>query len=425
MAAQIPAQTQAELEAATASANVAEQLKKAAQSRKETAAANLEATKLVAESEKAKVELDTSRLTLLKSGLPASPDVKKYLPEKPSAPVLNATIDRLTFEQVDKMATKFSDEIRKSLDAKPDKPRPVLVFDSNKVRALLAVEQAVREGMISVEKRVGNSVDALRAKLAVQPTATLAPDGPRPAMAPGSLLLISSIVENVMAYAAILKTQWGFATASTSSNAEATLLPLVQSRLMADATIIEPDAALALSNAPSALLGHLAAIRTVIDDARKTVSDAASKSQAIRSAVLHNNEPSSVTAQSELSRHADDIDHLALATATEADEADKFLSTLLTLDTQGTSLIDSAQRGEALRSSLGGSAPIYTLVIKVVASDADTVVTDRLFSGLKIYIGTTILAQWKLIDAGGVIRGINASMTSASPHQIALTELKS
>ena len=406
------APAQAVLDAVTSAASIAEQQKKAAQAKKDAAAANLDAAKA-----------EASRIELLKASLPAPPDATKYQAEKPTASNLNASIARITFNQV----KELSDDISKAIQAavpvtQGSKKEVTLIAESNKVRLLLAVEQATREGMCSVLARLAKLTADLRTRIDRQATLAAPAVAPLPSIASGGLLLISSIVENVMAYAASLRTQWGFATTSSTSSAETLLVSLIYSKL-SRVRVVDPDAILALLGQESELAVNLLSTRNAINAARIAISDAALWSAKKRSSVHieQGNDTAQNTAQLDAAQSADEVDRLASLTGSCMDEADKFLTALFIIDAQGGTIFDSAQRGEILRKSLGAIESVYTLLVKIVSSDADTVASDRLFSGLKLYVGTTTTAQWKLIDCRGVIRGTGAHMVTTKPHQIQLT----
>lgn len=416
------AQTPADLDAATLSANIAEQQKKAAQARKDAAVADAEAANLAtktandlsktkAEVDKAKADAEKAQMDAVKAGLPTPPDPSKYRAEMPTAPTLNATITRLTYEQAEVLSTDLGTEIAAAL-ANATPATTALIADDGKVRTLLALEQATREGLLSVTTRVTSITSNLHGKIAAQPT---------PAFAPGALLLIGSVLENVMAYASAMRTQWGFATFSATSNAEAVLVPLVQAKLVTKVSLVEADPTLALPSATSEISKGLAKLRTAIDSARKEISAAAAWSKDKRESTVpkdDKDEPGK-KAHADAVKLADEVDRLALLVGTTSDEADKFVAAMFVVDAQMSTTFDAAQRGETLRGTLDNK-DVYTLVVKVITSDADTVATDRLFSGLKVYVGNTTLARWKLIDSKGVVRGVGAKKATNGPHRIVL-----
>jgi hypothetical protein len=94
---------------------------------------------------------------------------------------------------------------------------------------------------------------------------------------------------------------------------------------------------------------------------------------------------------------------------------------LLVVDAQSNTPFDAARRGEALADTLSKVSRTLTLTLKVIASDADTVATDRLFGGLKVFAGNTTIARWKLTGSNGVVVGSGSEMLSAAPARIPLT----
>lgn len=376
-----------------------------------------ESDKAKADSDKAKADADKAQVEAVKAGLPTPPDPTKYKIDKPAAPALNATIARLTFTQANQLANGFADSIARSIAPfVNDKPDPValakvaLLADDAKARTLLAVADATKEGLLSVDARLKASTNELKGKKANQPF---------PAFAPGALLTIGSLLENVLAYATILRTQYAFTSVSTVTAAEAALQAVVQGRLTGmNLKVVDTDALLPLAANSSELAGGLKNLRGSISSARKEATDSGNWVKDRRETV-----PVGETEAAKKSRlkSADDVERLAEALGKIADDADKFVAALFVVDTQGNTPFNASQRGEALAGTLNKSDRTLTLTVKVITSDADTAATDGIFAGFKVYAGNATVARWKLVDRDGVVVGAGADMLSSAPTRIALT----
>jgi len=133
------------------------------------------------------------------------------------------------------------------------------------------------------------------------------------------------------------------------------------------------------------------------------------------------NDEATKTSRIEALRPADEVDRLAVVVGATADEADKLVSALFVVDAQGNTPYDAALRGEAIRTIQSGKT-VLTLVLRVVTADADTVATDRLFSGLKIYVGNATVARWKLIGSNGSLKGAGAAIEMTVPARVNLPD---
>jgi hypothetical protein len=407
------AQTQADLDKATLAANIAEQEKKAAESKKAAAiaaadaaaaaskAANdlaknkAESDKSKADADKAKADADKAVFDSVKAGLPTPPDPTKYKIDKPSAPALGATIGRLTYEQAVGLADKIGPKVVTAAAA-----GSTLVADDAKVRTLMAMGTATKEGLLTAQSGLDGQTRALQDRMKAQP---------RTAFATGTALAIGSLLENVLAYATILRTQYGFATVSATTNAEATLTALVLGQLAGQLSFVDAEGALPQAN--SEVAGRLAGLRNAILAARTAIGEAARWSKERRAAA-----PSGTTdaekaaSRANNTREADEVDRMAEALGKAVDEAQKLTAALFVVDAQGNTAFDAAQRGEALTKTLSGAAKVMTLTLKVVSSDVDTVATDGLFRGLRVSAGNTTIARWKLVDSTGKLIGAGAEM---------------
>ena len=453
------AQTQADLDKATLSANIAEQERKAAESKKASAVAaadaaaaaskaandlaknkaesdkskadadkakadadkaaadadkarvdvdkaKADASKASADADKAKADADKATFDSVKAGLPTPPDPAKYKIEKPAAPALGATIGRLTYQQAVKLAAKIGPKVASAAAGS------ILVADDVKVRTLMAMGTATKEGLLTAKSGLEGQTKSLRERMADQPTT---------AFAVGTALAIGSLLENVLAYATILRTQYGIASASATTNSEAALTALVLAQLAGQVTFVDADGA--LPQASSNISGQLGGLRTTILTARGVVADAARWSKERRDAAPKGTtEVEKAASRAANVKAADEVDRLAEALGKAVDEAQRLTAALFVVDAQGNTAYDAAQRGEALASTLAEGGKVMTLTLKVISSDVDTVATDRLFSGLKIYAGNTTIGRWKLVDSTGKLVSAGAEMEEQGPQRIALSE---
>ena len=433
------AQTQADLDKAKLAADIAEQQKKAAEAKKAVAAAEAEAAavatkaandiiknqaetdKAKADAEKAKTEADKAKveagkakfevekaeIDAFKAGLPTVPDTSKYKVDKPSAPTLNATVGRLTFEEAKDLAASMGPAILSKAGGR------VLVGDDGKVRALMAVADATNESLILVETDVKDRLDRLDKRLKEAPTIA----------SPTAALAIGSLLENILAYATILRTQYGFGTASTKSNAEEALTALIVEMVVGQAgtSYVDPDGAFPMTG--SVLMQRLNKLKATLASARTQLANAPQDSRKLREttppAAATEAEKAAFKASKAKAADLADLDAEALAKSIE--DAQKFLVGLFVVDAQGTSPFDAAQRGETLKAALG-TGTVALLSVKVIPSDADTVATDRLFSGFKAYVGTSTIARWKLVGGDGKVIAAGADVKSHAPQRVQLTD---
>ncbi len=452
------AQTQADLDRATLAANIAEQERKAAESKKAAAIAAADAAaaaskaandlaknkaesdkskadadkaradadkatadaerarvdvdkaksdagKAAADADKAKADADKAVFDSVKAGLPTPPDPAKYKIDKPAAPALGATIGRLTYQQAAKLAAKIGPKIAAAAAGN------TLVADDAKVRTLMAMGTATKEGLLTAQSGLDGQTKALQGRMK---------DQPMTAFATGTALAIGSLLENLLAYATILRTQYGFATVSSTTNAEATLTALVLGQLAERLSFVDADGALPQAN--SEVAGRLGGLRHTILTARAAIGDAARWSKERRDAA-----PSGTTdaekaaSRAANARAADEVDRLAEALGKAVDEAQKLTAALFVVDAQGNTAYDAAQRGEALTKTLTGAGKVMTLTLKVVSSDVDTVATDGLFRGFKVYAGNTTIGRWKLVDSTGKLISAGAEMEEQGPQRVELT----
>lgn len=439
----VVAQTQGDLDKAKLAADIAEQQKKTAEAKKAAAAAEAEAAaiatksandliknqadadkakadaeKAKADAEKAKTDADKAKveagkakfdvekaeIEAFKAGLPTPPDPTKYKVDKPSAPTLNATVGRLTFEQAKTLAGTLAPKI---FEKAKDK---ILVGDDGKLRALTALATATSESLTLVNADVTDRHRRLDNRLGIQPLEA----------SPTAALAIGSLLENVLAYATILRTQYGFGTASTSTNAEAALVALVLQAMPTTTTFVDMDGV--FPQGSSDLAKKMALLKDNLAKARTLLADAPERSRKIRDKAPEGATDAEKNASKAANvKAADDADKLAEALAKSVDEAQKFVVGILVVDAQGTSPFDAAQRGETLKATLAAK-PVATLTLKVISSDADTVATDRLFSGFKVFVGTSTVARWKVVDSTGVLLGAGADMVGNPPERIQLTD---
>jgi len=446
------AQTQADLDKATLAANIAEQERKAADSKKAAATAAADAAaaaskaandlaknkaesdkaradadkatadadkarvdvdkaksdagKAAADADKAKADADKAVFDSVKAGLPAPPDPTKYKIEKPAAPALGATIGRLTYQQAVKLAGKIGPKVAAAAAGS------TLVADDAKVRTLMAMGTATREGLLTAKSGLDGQIEALQNRMKGQPMT---------AFSSGTALAIGSLLENVLAYATILRTQYGFATVSATTNAEATLTASVLGQLAGQLSFVDADGA--LPQASSEVAGRLGGLRNTILTARTAISDAARWSKERRDAApVGTTDAEKAAFRAANTRAADEVDRLAEALGKAVDEAQKLTAALFVVDAQGNTAYDAAQRGEALTKTLTSGGKVMTLTLKVISSDVDTVATDGLFSRFKVYAGNTTIGRWKLVDSTGKLISAGAEMEQQGPERVQLTD---
>jgi len=109
----------------------------------------------------------------------------------------------------------------------------------------------------------------------------------------------------------------------------------------------------------------------------------------------------------------------AAKTVTElANEADKVLAGLYTVDAQGNSLIDAAVRGGRLRNRLAASAQsTYFLSVTTITSDVDLAAKDGLFTKAATSLSSNTIASWKMTNVFGSIVSTGA-LNKATPTEV-------
>lgn len=402
------AAAQAEADAAAIAAKAANDLAKgkadADKARADADKAKVDIEKSKADADKSKADADKAAIETVKAGLPAAPDPSKYKIDKPTAPNLAATVGRLTYDQAVLLAASMSADINTKAAGK------TLLPDDAKVRTLMAMGTATKEALLTAKTGLDGQVNAVKDKINQNPAT---------AFAPGVALAIGALAENILSYAYILRTQYGFTTASVSSNAEAALTALVLQKAIAGGiTVIDADGALPQN--PSDISNQLGSLRNSIKTARDTVLAAGSESKKRRDAAPVGADDAAKAANRAANiKFADELDRLADTLGKTIDEAQKLAAALFVVDAQGNIPFDLAQRGETLAATLSGKS-IATLTLKVITSDADTVATDGIFRGFKVYAGNTTVARWKLVDSKGVVIGAGASMKNSEMERIKL-----
>lgn len=412
------AQSDAAIAAATAKTNLAKA--QADTEKAQVDAANAAATAKIALA-KAQAEAEKAQIDAAKSGLPNIPDPSKYKIDKPTAVTLTATVSRLTFYQAHGLANSLANDIAAAV-AKLNSQQPVaLVPDDVRLRTMLALEQSANNAAVVAHTRLNHSIN----ELDVLMSPVVAPPPPIPLVVPAAapLALIANLAETALAYATILRTQYAFVSVSTSANAEATLIAQAQSKLASQGGIelVDPEAVLVLSTANSTLAGNLKTLTDTITRARQKILEAGAWSRGKRGQAPL---PEAASEADKRARAAElataaEVDRAVAALTGSSDDAGKMIAALYAVDAQGNTPIDAALRGEALRAGLSNKT-VLTLTLKVVAADADTAVSDGLFRGLRVHVGHTTVARWKLSDSRGVLRGAGVSAESSSPSRVAL-----
>ncbi len=403
------AQTAEELAAAKLAAEIADQLKKAAEARKAAAVADAEAANAAAKAAsdlaKAQADAQLAQANALKAGLPTPPDPSKYLPGTPSAPDLKATVLKLTFEQTDRLAEQLAPKIQAAVVAALAPGAAIegvlLMPDDDKARALLAQHRGVAASLDLIEAGLHSmTLDLLEAKA----------DEVR-AFA-GTALAVGSLLENALAYAAALRKVYGFATQDAKTAAEAILLAKLRGRMAASRLrVVDVTAAWPREGQSSALTAKLDAVRVRIGEAREAVR----KTTRAPSPGPGAGTAGKASEQDKKTRQAK-----AEALAKQADDAEEFLVALHAVNAQGSTLLFDAQRGERLSALLAAPTKSFTLAVSLAGSHADTVATDRLFSGLKIHVGNTTVAHWKLVGADGVLLAAGAELDALALKRVEL-----
>ncbi|MBL8306176.1 MAG: hypothetical protein JNM33_05735 [Rubrivivax sp.] len=410
------AQTAEELAAAKLAAEIAEQQKKAAEARKAAAVADAEAAnaaakaaselaKARADADKALADAQLAQANALKAGLPTPPDPSKYRPEAPAAPDLKATVLKLTFEQTDRLAEQLAPKIQAAVVAALGPGAAIegvlLMPDDDKARALLAQHRGV-----------GASLDLIEAGLRSMTLDLLEAKADEVRAFAGTALAVGSLLENALAYAAALRKVYGFATEDAKTEAEPILLAKLRGHMAASRLrVVDVTAAWPGEGQSSALTAKLDAVRVRIGEAREAVRKATRAPSPGRGA----GPDGKTSEQDKKTRQAK-----AEALAKQADDAEKFLVALHAVNAQGSTLLFDAQRGERLSALLTASTKSFTLAVSVAGSHADTVATDRLFSGLKVHVGNTTVAHWKLVGADGVVLAAGAELDALSPRRVEL-----
>lgn len=384
---------------------------------------------------KAEADADKAKLDYLKAQLPSIPDPAKYKLAAPTAPNVAATASKMTFKEVKTLSEKIASAIEAQLkDLAASKTTPpavattppattttaeaapsaagatashksLLLPEDARTRTLIALSRAVREMLDQANKRLAGEGDRLDAKVAGR-------IAPRSAI---FLPALSALGELVLSYATILRTQYGFTTVSQTSLAEAVLRSNVLGKLAAsrDIQIIEPDAIIPVTPSPGTTfpeLDKLTALQKTIDVVGEKVRSAAQKVEALRRSAPGLPEDQKKAAL----KLAEEIEVMATALTTSADQVNKALAALYVADAQGNTALDSALRGGMLDQKLQSSPHSYVFSLKAAASDVDTLAANRFFSGLHVGVGSNTIAHWRLTSIDGVIRG-SASDQQDSP----------
>lgn len=414
------AQSDAAIAAATARTNLAKAQAEAEKAQVD--ASNAAATAKVALA-KAQAEAEKAQIDAAKAGLPTIPDPAKYKIDKPTAVTLTATVSRLTFHQAHGLANRLADDIAATVTGLNAAQPVALVPDDVRLRTLLALEQSVNNAAVVARSRLVHSIGELNAMMAPVPVQPPPPTNLGLGAAAAPLSLIGNLAETALAYATILRTQYAFSSVVTSSNAEATLVAQAQSKLASrqNLEVVDPEAVLVLSTSASTITKNTRDLTDTIALARQKVLDAAAWSKEKRGQPPL---PDTATDTQKKARAAElaaaaEVDRVAATLGGSSDDAGKMMAALYVVDAQGNTPIDAALRGEALRSGLSNKL-VLTLTLKVISADADTVVSDGLFRGLRMHVGHTTVARWKLSDSGGVLRGAGVSAEANSPSRVEL-----
>jgi len=426
------AQSQPALDAATASAALQEALKRESDARAAIAKnavdiANAEASARAALA-KAQVDAEQARSNYYQSLVP---DPSKYKVAAPGTPKLNASAAIRAFNETAEAASAISAEVARIAPAAEENgrcPNEVWLLPG----ASMAATRSLITASVSTEKaleQLWSQLDSSRQDLAAALKEPAAPRSEtRFLMATAGA--VAAVVQGVLSVATIAKPQFAFDTVSQTTTSGSVLEAKVFGTLAStpcyrviDTNALVPLVPLSHPSAPGgpmpAELEWLQAVRDQLAGARADVRNALGVAQGIdKMANALRGTKGKEAAVSADDARAERIVAAAKTVTELANEADKVLAGLYTVDAQGNSLIDAAVRGGRLRNRLAASAQsTYFLSVTTITSDVDLAAKDGLFTKAATSLSSNTIASWKMTNVFGSIVSTGA-LNKATPTEV-------
>jgi hypothetical protein len=411
------AQTQAQIDAATASAQLQEALKRESDARAAIAKnavdiANAEASGRAALT-KAQADAEQARSSYYQSLVP---DPSKYKVAEPHAPKLNASAAIRAFNETSDAAAAIGAEVHRVGRASDAAPctREVWLLPG----ASMAATRSLIAASVSTEKSLEQmhfQIDSSRTDLAqAVHAAASAPAGPAIKSLGVTVAAAAAVVQGVLSIAAIAKPQFAFDSISQTSTSGSVLEAKVFGTMAATPCyrVLDTNALmllLPLSQPPGpggpmpAELSWVHAVRQQLAAARNEVRAALGDAQRLSAvAAAIRNRKGAQSAASAAEGAAERIVAAAKVVTDLANEAEKSLAALYAVDAQGNSLIDAAVRGGRLRTLLATHADAtYFLTVKTVTSDVDLASKDGLFTKAATSLASNTVVSWQMTGVSG------------------------
>lgn len=421
------AQTQADVDAQKLRADLLEQQKRESDA-KAAIAKNTADEATAAAASKAKLAKDEADAAKAKADYYQSliPDPAKYKIAEVKAPKVAATANKMAYDDTTALASiivtaiENGTKVKAPVQGKCATQAAILPEDAS-VRTLMTVSRGVRKTLPLIvfrlqreESELGQAIDDA---------------GKTVGGAKMGVAGLSAVGELALSLATILKPQYAFETASGLTVSDAVLRSKVAETLAKNDcfNVIDSGGVLyALDGANGELPPELKLtgdLESAATSLRKAVVAARAKAAELRD---KNPKPASdkdkkaAAAYAAAQASAAALDARAKTAADSADEAEKTLTSLFTVDAQGGSPIDNAIRGGVLMSAVAKS-PAYTLTVKSVASDIDAIAKDSLFSSLKVSVSSRTIAKWQLTNSAG--RVVSAGAADAGDKSLKLVKL--
>lgn len=350
---------------------------------------------------KSKIDADKAKADLIKGLLPTAPDTNKYKTAAVTPPQLNAHSLLLTYTVATETAKLISSELASAIKT-PQCDRkqlglPIIMGQDSKARILLSMYRGLTKALPATTSELKQKSDAI---------ALMATDKNNfaPALAAAPQIL-ASLGETVVSFATILKKQTGFVSTNQTELARSIFTSAVVGQLVGNAVFLVPEASLSIGDDDKSIIEkQIQELNSKIRSSRSIAISAEALSTKLKlSAAKPKQDNKSTTAANagDLAK-SDRLDIAVKELITLIDEAKKAVGDLMRSDGTSSSLFDQALQAEILTSKLKTSCA-YTLALDVVASDIDTVATDRLIGGLKLYTAGTTVATWALTNEDGRI----------------------
>ena len=354
--------------------------------------------KAEAEADKAEWDAEQSKYKAIKEGAVTPIDPSKYQAGPAEVPKLEATVNAQTFALVEQMSQVIAAEVTSKLDnticPKADKPTCIVLNHASGATALLALERSAT----TLLTQAAQSLEVIK-------QTTVAPPPLHGGMSTRSLPLLAliPIAQTGMSFAAAMRPTWGSSFVSTKDLATGLITPLTLRSLSGSGriAIYDPTRAIAVRGSGESEVEKLFdGVGNAIAATRKPAVDLAFESVAHRRKAGIAAAASNKEEKEREEKEATALEAELKALQQKVAEASKLLAALTDVSAAGSSALEGAIKGERLRILLKDKK-LYTFDLALGASASDLVATNRLFSGLKVYAGTSSVANWTLYDTNG------------------------